>query len=415
MYRQLNRNRYSYLFSTLPLAFRLPTRTEPPSGGMATSSGSGSGPGSASTETAYNKARLAVLKHAATQTLVVNGEYGIECWAQEFAEHRAKYKKISSILHSDDLPNGNKGIDIRVLTVLSEADAFIRARALSSWQGKWVDPHWRRAALEREQNERERRAEVVLESLEVEFDYTEGSDDGGATGVIAKVEETEDALGASPSPPPSARASRSKSGKAKMKSGPASKRATFTVLDAVEIKKPSTAKGFKPSGSDGPSTPVRSGSAITKSRFPSEQDKKTGPLRPPPPTSSSSSAPPARKRTRSQASLKNHSVSNLGLSSNPPQKYTSPPLTFKNKPKCDRCEKRKRECFTALNKLRCEACCRGKLACSLVSAAKRNERNLKRCASGNDKDEKNSHSHDEDGLEKSTSASGDEGLLSEEL
>ncbi|KAE9394551.1 hypothetical protein BT96DRAFT_1022440 [Gymnopus androsaceus JB14] len=258
-------------------------------------------------DSAYDRARLALLKHAATRTLVENGEYPLERWAKEFAEHRARYDQVVSILHPDKDP---RKIDTRTQNALMECDGFIRLHASSNWEGRWVDPQWLKAALEREKNERELRAAQILEAAEVKFDYPQGEmARSRKTLVIPEMKQ---------------------------------KSVKRRVLAAVEIE-----------------IPRKHSMPPQPSSFSKKRERKT-----------SDGAPLPVKRTRSQTSLKQHSLTSLGI-------RDSPPLTVKNTPQCDRCINKKKECFSEMTRKRCEACCRGKLACSLV----RTERNLTKVAS----------------------------------
>ncbi|KIK58631.1 hypothetical protein GYMLUDRAFT_86240 [Collybiopsis luxurians FD-317 M1] len=216
-----------------------------------------------SSEPVYQKARMAVLKHAATQVLVENGEYAIERWAQEFAEHRARYEKVTSIIHPNVYPGE---IDPRVQTILGEVDAFIRARASSRWEGNWVDPQWRKAALERDKNDRERCAELVLESLEVEFNYPE--DDL----MDSKIEYEEDRQELKPQINPK----------------PAQGKGTRRVMDSVEIA--TIPKRLKSPSA----TPSHSMSPLSRRN-----------------SARANITPKQLKRTRSQMSLKKHRVTSL--------------------------------------------------------------------------------------------------------
>ncbi|KAF9074167.1 hypothetical protein BDP27DRAFT_1317408 [Rhodocollybia butyracea] len=266
-------------------------------------------------ESAYERARMAVLKHATTQTLVENGEFQVERWAEEFAEHRARYEKVLSILY----PNAHsREFDARTQKALTEGDQFIKSQASSSWEGNWVDPQWRTAALEREKNDREERAVQVMEAQEVEFNYTRNELGRFAT---------------------------------KQKAGgriePDKVKNFRRVMDSVELRKTPKPRGR-----------IRMGSPLMIKTEPTASSSKKR-------MNGSAPVGPPSKRTRSQKSLKQRRVSTLGISA---RFSVSPPLTLKNSPECDVCIKCGTECFSSVTRMRCEACRKGRRACSLVSS-----------------------------------------------
>ncbi|KAE9396117.1 hypothetical protein BT96DRAFT_922360 [Gymnopus androsaceus JB14] len=117
-------------------------------------------------EVKYRKARLAVLQHASTQHLVDQDEESIEEWAKVFSFNKALYDRTMEIL-------GNTGkrfpdTDNRVKDAFEVGDAFVLARADITWTGKWVDPRWKKAALDRAEEEKMKREKLVFDAQKIE-------------------------------------------------------------------------------------------------------------------------------------------------------------------------------------------------------------------------------------------------------
>ncbi|KAJ3850508.1 hypothetical protein EV368DRAFT_84480 [Lentinula lateritia] len=84
-------------------------------------------------------------------------------WAMDYAGYRFRHKEIIRILRDEGQLN-DLSDQLRRLAEdsLQAGDAFVLARAEADWEGDWVHPRWKKAAMERAQAAEKQRKEDLL-------------------------------------------------------------------------------------------------------------------------------------------------------------------------------------------------------------------------------------------------------------
>ncbi|KAJ3909060.1 hypothetical protein F5879DRAFT_934500 [Lentinula edodes] len=84
-------------------------------------------------------------------------------WAKDYAGYRFRHKEIIRILRDEGQLN-DLSDQLRKLAEdsLQAGDAFVLARAEADWEGDWVHPRWKKAAMERAQAAEKQRKEDLL-------------------------------------------------------------------------------------------------------------------------------------------------------------------------------------------------------------------------------------------------------------
>ncbi|KAJ3768898.1 hypothetical protein FB446DRAFT_814066 [Lentinula raphanica] len=86
-------------------------------------------------------------------------------WAKEYAACRFRYKEVLRLLQSGG--RLNEADYVEEISIAQDAikagDSFILARAQADWEGDWVHPRWKKAALKRAEVQKEKELEKELE------------------------------------------------------------------------------------------------------------------------------------------------------------------------------------------------------------------------------------------------------------
>ncbi|KAJ3819988.1 hypothetical protein F5878DRAFT_626752 [Lentinula raphanica] len=93
--------------------------------------------------------------------LVDSGKVSLLQWAKEYAACRFRYKRIVRLLRSGG--QWNEADYVQEISIAQKAikagDSFILARAQADWEGDWVHPRWKTAALKRAKVQKEKELE----------------------------------------------------------------------------------------------------------------------------------------------------------------------------------------------------------------------------------------------------------------